>query len=303
VEVVIGVDIGTSSTKGVLVTPTGQVLGTTQCPHKMSLPRPGWAEVDAERVWWGEVQQICRTLTAQAPGPVAGVCISGIGPSLVLCDSDLRPLRMAILYGIDSRATDEIALFNHRYGNAAILANGGKLLSSQALGPKMEWVRRHEPDIWEAARGWYSSHSFIVAKLTGENVLDHNTASQSDPLYRMPSFGWHHDWAIEICAPLRLPRLAWPGEVIGTVHESAAELTGLAVGTPVVAGTIDAFAEAFSVGVRQPGELMIMYGSTMFCVQVLADYYAHPDLWTTVGVEPGTLALAGGTATAGILTA
>lgn len=90
--------------------------------------------------------------------------------------------------------------------------------------------------------------------------------------------------------------------MIGTVHPPGSAATGLPVGTPVMAGTIDVFAEAFSVGVRRPGDLMIMYGSTIFCAQVLADYYAHPDLWTIVGVEPGTLALAGGTATAGILT-
>lgn len=302
-EVVVGVDIGTSSTKGVLVAADGRVLTTVQRAHQISLPRPGWAEVDAEGVWWSEVRAICRELVAAAPGPIAGVSISGVGPSLVLCDADLTPLRPAILYGIDSRATNEIALINSRYGEDAILANGGKRLSSQALGPKLEWVRRNEPEVWRAARGWYGSHSFITAKLTGENVLDHNTASQSDPLYRVPSFGWHHDWAMEICSPMRLPRLAWPSEVIGTVHAAGAEATGLPVGTPVVAGTIDASAEAFSVGVRQPGDLMIMYGSTMFCVQVLSDYTAHPDLWTTVGVESGTLALAGGTATAGILTA
>lgn len=60
--------------------------------------------------------QICRELTAQAPGPIAGVCISGVGPSLVLCDTDLVPLRPAILYGIETRATAEIALLNERYG-------------------------------------------------------------------------------------------------------------------------------------------------------------------------------------------
>lgn len=164
---------------------------------------------DAERVWWADVQEICHRLVAQAPGPIAGVCVSGVGPSLVLCDADLTPLRPAILYGIDSRATEEIALINARYGEEAILADGGKLLSSQALGPKLEWVRRHEPEVWRAARGRYGSHSFIVAKLTGENVLDHSTASQCDPLYRVPSFGWHHEWAMEICA--RSSCRAWPG--------------------------------------------------------------------------------------------
>jgi len=157
--------------------------------------------------------------------------------------------------------------------------------------------------VWRAACGWYGCHSFVAAKLTGEYVLDHHTASQCDPLYRVPGFGWHQDWAKEISERLPLPRLAWPGEVIGTVHQQAAQATGLAAGTPVVAGTIDAFAEAFSVGVRDPGDLMIMYGSTIFLIQVLGDdYYVHPALWTTAGVEAQTHLLTAGTATAGSLT-
>ena len=302
VEVVLGIDIGTSSTKGLLVTPDGQVIESAQQAHQISLPRPGWAEADAEATWWGEVRGICNVLTSSAPGPIVGICVDGVGPSLVLCDADLEPLRPAILYGIDTRATDEIDLLNRRYGQDRILANAGKCLSSQALGPKLEWVRRNESDVWRAARGWYGCHSFVVAKLTGEYVLDHHTASQCDPLYRVPDFGWHSDWAEEICEPLPLPRLAWPGEIIGTVNPQAARETGLAVGIPVVAGTIDAFAEAFSVGVRDPGDLMIMYGSTMFLIQVLADYYLHPALWTTAGVEPQTHMLTAGTSTAGSLT-
>ncbi len=146
--------------------------------------------------------------------------------------------RPAILYGIDTRATEEID-HDHRHGKEAILNNAGKYLTSQALGPKIEWVRQHEPDVWQAARGWYGCHSCdVVAKLTGEYVLDHHTASQCDPLYQVWVFGWQHDWARQICDPMPLPRLAWPGEVIGTVHHQASLETGLAAGTPVVAGTI-----------------------------------------------------------------
>lgn len=133
-------------------------------------------------------------------------------------------------------------------------------------------------------------------------MLDHHTASQCDPLYRVPNFGWHHDWAMQICEPMRLPRLAWPSEVVGTVHAAASAATGLRVGTPVVAGSMDVLSEAFSVGVRSPGDLMIMYGSTMFLMQMLSQYYVNPSLWTTVGAQEGTHILAGGTATAGSLT-
>jgi xylulokinase len=142
-----------------------------------------------------------------------------------------------------------------------------------------------------------------VARLTGEYVLDHHTASQSDPLYDLAARDWCHDWAADVAPELPLPRLAWPGEVVGAVHGAASAETGLPVGTRVCAGTVDAWAEAFSVGVRRPGDLMLMYGSTMFLVQVLGDVRMDPALWTTAGVEPHSYALAAGMATAGSLTA
>jgi xylulokinase len=131
--------------------------------------------------------------------------------------------------------------------------------------------------------------------------MDHHTASQCDPLYATREFDWNHEWAQRICAHLPLPRLVWPSDVVGTVSAAAAEATGVPVGTPVAAGTVDAYSEAFSVGVRQPGDQMLMYGSTMFLVQVIGEYYSDPTLWTTAGIERGTLALAAGTSTAGSL--
>ena len=109
-ELLLGIDMGTSSSKGVLVTPDGVVVATAVRAHSMSLPRPGWAEVAADQVWWGDVVALCQELLPQAAGaPVAGVCVSGVGPCLLPCDADGTALRPAILYGIDTRATAEIA--------------------------------------------------------------------------------------------------------------------------------------------------------------------------------------------------
>jgi xylulokinase len=303
VEVLLGIDMGTGSTKGVLVDTSGSVIATETVGHAMDLPRPGWAEVDAENLWWREVCGISAALMARMPsgGVLAGMCVSGVGPCLVLCDDDLRPLRPAILYGIDTRAAAEIAELTAEFGEAEILDRAGTLLSSQAVGPKLEWVRRHEPEVFERATGWYGSNSFIAAKLTGEYVMDHHTASQCDPLYATRDFAWNMPWAQRICAHLPLPRLVWPSEVVGTVTPQAAAVTGVPAGTPVAAGTVDAYSEAFSVGVRRPGDQMLMYGSTMFLVQIIAEYHSDPALWTTAGIEPHTLALAAGTSTAGSL--
>ncbi|MBM9467677.1 FGGY-family carbohydrate kinase [Nakamurella leprariae] len=304
----LGIDLGTGSSKAVLARADGTVVTSAVVPRPNSvvMARPGWAEVDPVGVWWADVVRLCRELLPQAAGsPVVGVCVSGVGPCLVLCDETDTPVRPAILYGIDTRATAEIDELTDRFGADAVLARGGTALSTQAVGPKALWVQRHEPEVWGRAARWYNSSSFVVRRLTGEYVLDHHTASQCDPAYDLAAQDWYRPWYDDVFA-LPAPRLAWPAEVIGAVTPVAAEQTGLPAGTPVCAGTVDAWAEAFSAGVRQPGEVMLMYGSTMFFVAVAEPQQLagarDPLLWTTAGVEPGTLTRAAGMSTSGSLT-
>ncbi len=301
-ELLLGVDIGTSSSKGVLARPDGEMVAIAERPHQLSLPRPGWAEHDAESVWWADFQSICLELVEKADDPVSAVCVSGIGPCLLPAGDAGNPLRPAILYGIDTRAAREIEELTERYGEGEILRRGGSLLSSQAVGPKLAWLRRNEPGVWARTRRFFMASSFIVHRLTGEYVLDHHSASQCDPLYDLAGNRWIDEWAKEIAPGLPLPRLLWPAEVAGNVTAEAARLTGLRAGTPVAAGTIDAWSEAVSAGVREPGDLLLMYGTTMFLVQVLREPRAHDKLWGTSGVFPGTHNLAAGMSTSGALT-
>jgi xylulokinase len=115
-EILLGVDIGTSSSKGILARPNGEVVATAQKEHELSLPRPRWAEHDAERVWWANFLQICEELLPQADDAIAADCTSGIGACLLPADEAGRPLRPAILYGIDTRAEREIEELGERYG-------------------------------------------------------------------------------------------------------------------------------------------------------------------------------------------
>ncbi|MFC8504744.1 FGGY-family carbohydrate kinase [Pedococcus sp. NPDC057267] len=302
-EVLLGVDTGTGSTKGVLATADGTIVRTAVRQHAMSLPRPGWAEVDAEAVWWGDFVDVCRELTSDLDGhELVGMCVSGVGPCLLLCDDDLAPVRPAILYGIDMRATAEIDELAERLGAEHVLERCGKALSTQAVGPKMVWVQRNEPEAWRRARRWFNSNSYLVAKLTGEYVLDHHTASQNDPLYDLRRNDWAQDWLPDVVGHLEVPRLVWPADVVGRVTAEASAATGVPEGVPVCAGTVDAWSEAFSAGVRRPGDLMLMYGSTMFFVQVLPSLQTHPLLWTTTGVEREQFTLAAGMSTSGSLT-
>lgn len=301
-ELLLGIDIGTASSKGVLARPDGEIVARSYRPHVASTPRPGWHEHDADAIWWGDVRALCADLVPVASGAIAGVGVSGIGPCLLPCDADDRPLRAAILYGIDTRAETEVTELTELLGADEILRRGGSALSSQALGPKLAWIARHEPEVWAATRRWHTATSYMVARLTGTWVLDRHSASQCNPLYELESEDWNTEWAEAVAPGLPLPPLAWPGELVGVVHSGAAEATGIPVGTPVIAGTIDAWAEAVSVGVRRPGDLMLMYGSTMFFVLVAEERARNPNVWTTAGVDPGTLTVAGGMATSGSLT-
>jgi xylulokinase len=302
-ELLLGIDVGTSSSKAVLTRPDGDVFAQAEREHQTSMPRPGWVEHDAEAVWWHDIAALCRELAPRAIGSIAAVCVSGIGPCIVPCDAEDSPLRAAILYGVDTRAEREVAELTETLGADAILEQGGSALSSQALGPKLAWLRRNEPDVWAATRRWHMASSFAVARLTGEWVLDHHSASQCDPMYDLKESRWSPEWAEAVAPGLPLPRLVWPNEVVGTVRSEGAAATGIPEGTPVVAGTIDAWAEAVSVGVRRPRDLMLMYGSTLFLVLVAEGPARNQSIWTTRGVDPGSITLAAGLATSGSLTA
>jgi xylulokinase len=302
---VLGLDIGTSSSKGVLATPDGTIVAEAQRPHPLLLPQPGWAEHDAETVWWADLLAICRELADRAgenDGQIVAVCTSGIGACLLAADANGNPLRPAILYGIDSRSTREIAELTERYGADTILSRSGTLLSSQAVGPKLAWLRRNEPEVWSNTRQILMANTFIAQRLTGEYVLDHHSASQCDPLYEIQTNRWAEDWAAEIAPGLPLPRLVWPAEVVGTVTAAAATETGLRPGTPVAAGSIDAWLEALSVDVRDPGDVMLMYGTTLMVVEVVDRLQPCAGLWGTTGLFPGTRTLSTGLATSGALT-
>src|SRR5262245_1905790 len=147
----LGIDVGTSSSKGVLVDRFGTILASATRTHEVSQPRPGRFEFDA-RIAWAEIGSIATELLAgRDAAALDGVCVSAMGPCLVLTDDQLEPLRPTILYGIDSRAQAQITALNEELGEDAVYAACGKALSTQAVGPKLRWVRDEEPEVWRAA--------------------------------------------------------------------------------------------------------------------------------------------------------
>jgi len=301
IQAVLGVDIGTSSSKGVLVDLNGTILQTAVREHTVSRPSPGQVEMDAG-IWWAEFISLSQELLASSDLDVVAVGVSGMGPCVLLTDEQNQPLRPAILYGIDTRASEQITRLTAELGAEEILQRGGSALSSQAVGPKLAWLAEHEPEIWARSARVFMPSSWLVHNLTGAYVLDHHSASQCSPLYDSVAQAWYAPWAAQIAPGLALPPLAWAGDEAGTVTTAAAALTGLPAGIPVITGTIDAWAEALSVGAQHVGDLMLMYGTTMFLINTVPDALTSPTLWSTMGALPGTRNLAGGMATSGAIT-
>jgi xylulokinase len=301
----LGIDIGTYESKGVLVDAEGHVVASTARSHRMLVPQAGWAEHRAEEDWWADLTSISRELVGSSslsPRDVKAVGVSGIGPCVLPVDAAGAPLSNAILYGVDTRAATEIDDLNAAIGKDVIFARCGNALTSQSTGPKILWLKRHRPDVFARAYKFLTSTSFLVQRLTGHFVVDHYTAANAGPLYDADALAWTADLAPEIVSLDRMPMLAWSTDIAGGLTERAAEATGLAEGTPVIVGTIDAAAEAVSAGVLSPGQMMLMYGSTVFTVLIAAARARDPRLWWAPWLFRGQHASLAGLATSGALT-
>lgn len=300
----VGIDVGTYASKGVLVDATGRIVASATRAHQMLVPQPGWAEHRPREDWWDEFCAISNQLIAEsgvAPADIAAVATSAIGPCMLPVDADGEALMNAVLYGVDTRATAEIAELDERIGADTILERCGNALTSQAVGPKILWLKRHHPAVFAEAAKIVTSTTYLVQKLTGRCVIDHYSAANFAPLYLADEQTWSTALSDDIVPLDKLPELAWSSDIAGTITAAAAEATGLAVGTPVTTGTIDAAAEALSVGVQSPGDMLLMYGSTIFIIEITADRVRDPRLWYAPWLFPGLHASMSGLSTSGTL--
>jgi xylulokinase len=292
----LGVDIGTFSSKGVLVREDGEIAAERMVEHSLDIPSPGRAEHDPEKVWWRDFLLICSDLLKLSgiePGAIEAIGVSTISPAVVAVDAAGRALRPAILYGIDTRATEELAELER--------ATGARL-SSQSASPKVMWIRRHEPEVWARTRWILNGSGYLNLRLTGARTIDIYDASIFAPFFNAGTGGWSKDLAPLVAPVEMMPEPTWTSALMGRVTREAARETGLATGTPVITGTADAAAEAVSAGLAGPGDMMVMYGSSTFFILRTEGLMAPEGFWASRFLEKDAFVVAGGTATAGSLT-
>lgn len=304
-DVLVGVDLGTYSTKCVAISSQGELVAQASVPHELAVPQPGYAEQDAEAVWWQGLARGVRQLFAAGrfrPEWVRAVGVSTTAPCVLPLDDEDRPLAPAILYGIDVRAQAQVRRLEAELQEAFLQEHCGQRLSSQAAGPKMLWVREVTPEVFARTRRMVGGTTYLVHRLTGRWWLDQYTAPGYAPFFDIPTATWNRELIERYLGPgLRWPDIGWSTDVAGEVQAEAAAATGLARGTPVIVGTADAMAEAVSAAAVTPRHLFVMYGSSIFFIATLTAPLRSPVFWIGPGLRSGTWALAGGMSTAGSL--
>ena len=303
-KLLIGIDIGTYSSKGVLCQPNGEIIAEARADHEMDIPKPGYAEQDADAVWWADFKKISKELTGQMQtgDEIAGVGVSAIGACVLPVDKNGNPLRPGILYGVDTRAVSQIDELEKEYTREALVDFGGTRLTTQAIGPKILWIKQNEPEIYNKTEKFLTATSYIIYKLTGEYVIDCHTATEFNPLIDIKTVAWDDKFASKITPLEKLPKLGWSDEIAGKVSAEAAKACGIPEGTPVNFGAVDALSEAVSVGVVDTGELMLMYGSTAFMIFLIEKAAPTYELWLEAGAFKGQYEYSAGLSTSGSTT-
>lgn len=300
-----GVDIGTSESKGVIIDEKANIIAYHACPHEMLSPKPGYAEHDAEKVWYGELCEITKALIEKSgvdPKEIASFGCSTIAPCCLPVDKDLNPLMNAMLYGVDVRASKEITYLSELLGEDHVLDRCGSPITSQSAAAKILWLKNNCPDIYNKAAYFLTGTSYLTAKLTGNVVIDRYTAAAFVPAFDIGTNEYAEDLLKPICSIDKLAECRWTSDVIGHVTKQASEDTGLAEGTPVITGTADASAEAVSAGVIEAGDMLLMCGSSIFMIHVTDKPYRDRRIWTGPYLFDGTYDVSAGISTTGTMT-
>jgi xylulokinase len=293
----LGIDTSTTGSKALLIDEHGEVVTVASSPHTLQTPRPLWSEQDPHE-WWGAVSASIKSVLESAGisgEQIGAVGLTGQMHGLVLLDEAGKVLRPAILWN-DQRTQGQCDQIHARIGKEKFIQITGNVALTGFTAPKILWVKENEPDVYAKAKHVLLQKDYIRYKLTGEYALD-KADGAGTVLFDLKS----RDWSDEVLTALEIPR-AWMPETFegpectGHISQEASSLTGLKVGTPVVAGGGDQAAQAVGVGAVEPGIVGLTVGTSgvVFATtpsaliepegRLHAFCHAVPGLWHFMGV-------------------
>ncbi len=270
----LGADIGTSSLKVVLFDEDLRALAQSRQEYPTSYPGPGRAEQDPDD-WVRAFSRACRQVLEAArarPADVAAAGIDGMSSLALPVDGRGAPLRPAMIW-LDRRAVAEAEIGRSRH-EPRLLAIAGNRSDPSCFAPKVAWIRDHEPAVYREAASFLHCNGYVVQRLTGAFTMDVSEAGLSlvcDIRNGRYSGELVEAWGLD---SRKLPEIAACTDVVGRITPALARETGLAEGTPVIAGAMDNVAATVGLGLRHDGDGYIAAG-TVTNVGILRD---HPVL-------------------------
>ena len=259
----LGIDSSTTATKAVLVDEHGKTVAVASSTYELSTPKPLWAEQDP-LLWWRAARTSIGQVMAESgvvADAVKAVGLTGQMHGLVLLDEAGEVLRPAILWN-DQRSAAECEQMRQRLGLEQLVRITGNDAFPGFTAPKLLWVRRHEPEVYARVRQVLLPKDYVRYRLTGDFATDRAGAGGTLML-DLES----RDWSRELLEAFDIPQQWLPPthegtEVTGRVSRRAAELTGLAAGTPVVGGGGDQAAQGVGVGAVESGVVALTLGTS-----------------------------------------
>ena len=231
----IGIDVGTSSIKALLVDENGKVLASSNPEYPFQTPAPLQAETDPE-VWWDATCKAIRELLGHTSADlIGGVGLTGQMHGLVLLDDQGNPLRPCIMWN-DQRSFEECEEMTETLGKTEVIKITGNPILAGFTAPKLRWVEKNEPEVFAKISKVLLPKDFIRFRLTGEFFSDVSDASGTSMLNVgkrtwsddiLAGMGWSTSW---------LPEVTDSTVASTKISAEASALTGLAAGTPVIAG-------------------------------------------------------------------
>jgi xylulokinase len=283
-------DLGTTGNKVTLFdAATGAAVGSVYEAYMTHYPHPGWAEhdpADWQRAIYGGTRRLLERAGIPT-GDIAAISFSGMMMGALPLDGEGRPLRSAILWA-DVRATDEAAQLADAIGYAEVYRRTGHRPSASYTGPKILWIKRHQPEIYARAVTFLQPKDYAAFLLTGEHATDFSDASGTN-VFDLDRRAWAPDLMAAIgLDPHKLPPAHPSATVIGRVTPQAAALTGLTEGTPVVIGGGDGACATVGSGSVSPGQAYNYIGSSAWIAVTAEQPLIDPEMrtFTYVHMDP-----------------
>lgn len=275
----LGIDVGTSGVKAVIVDEKGNVEASATAPLKMMTPRPGWAEQRPED-WWAATRKAVRQVMTPKngrPPKVAAVGLSGQMHSSVFLDAQGGVVRPALLW-CDGRTTEECREITAKVGDENLRHWACNPALEGFTLPKVLWLRKHEPQAFARVAKIVLAKDYVRYRLTGALATEPSDASAT-LMYDTARGRWSRPLlqAVGLDEGL-LPDVGASSEVLGLVTPEAARATGLPVGTPVVGGGADNACGAAGVGAVSPGEAVASWGTSGTVLAPMARPKVDPSL-------------------------